>query len=393
MRVLFVHNHYQQPGGEDRAVELEAGLLENKGHSVKILFFDNHDIENSGVKKIIALKNLLNNSTSAVILRKTILEFKPDIIHVHNLFFVASPSILEEAGRLRIPLVMTLHNYRLICCNALLLRENKPCELCVKRDLPLAGIRHACYRNSALASCAVTMSTGLPKLRRKWQRWVENYIVLTPFAREKFQNSSLGAEPDQLVVKPNFVHDPGFTEESREPFFLFAGRISPEKGIRYLLEAFKNMPDKKLCIVGDGPDKEELTIRYATCLNIVFLGKKTSAEVLELMKKSQALVFPSIWYEGLPYVILEAFSTGTPVLASDLGAMHSMIRNGYNGLLFQPASAADIESAVRQLGELAPDIYRQARETYLQQYHPEIHFRSIMDIYENSIRNYADRNK
>jgi glycosyltransferase involved in cell wall biosynthesis len=393
MRVLFVHNRYQQPGGEDRAVELEAGMLEEKGHSVKVLFFDNRDIKDSGIKKIIALKNLLHNSDSAVILRNAILEFKPDIIHVHNLFFVASPAILEEACRLRIPLVLTLHNYRLICCNALLLRENRPCEICIKKDLPLAGIRYACYRNSGLASAAVMLSTGLPKLRRQWRRWVENYIVLTPFAKEKFEHSSLGAAPQQLVIKPNFVHDPGFSAAPREAFFLFAGRLSPEKGIHFLLEAFKNMPDKKLRIAGDGPERNELAARYQLSHNIEFLGKRNPGEILDLMKKSLALVFPSIWYEGLPYVILEAFSTGTPVLASDLGAMHSMVKDGYNGILFKPASAAHIQSAVLQFAEHAPNMYQQARDTYLNHYHPDKHFQSIMEIYENSIRNYADRIK
>ncbi len=391
MRVLFVHNRYQLPGGEDRAVELESSLLIKKGHDVKLLFFDNQGITSSTGKKWLSFKNAIYNPGSASILRHNILEFKPDIIHFHNIFFVASPAVLKEAYRQGIPAVATLHNYRSICSNALLLRENKPCEICVQKKLPLAGIRYACYRSSSLASAMVTLSTGLPKIIGGWARWVNNYIVLTDFAKNKFIYSSLGAKAQQFIIKPNFVPDPGTGNAERENYFLFVGRISKEKGVGVLLEAFRDLPDKKLRIAGDGPEKESLMSAYENCSNIEFLGNCNQTEVIALMKKSKALLFPSIWYEGLPFVMLEAFSTGTPIIASDLGAMASLIDDGYNGLVFKPGSAKELKSAILRFSANASDMYLHARETYLARYHPEIHYQTVMKIYDQSIQATKER--
>jgi glycosyltransferase involved in cell wall biosynthesis len=393
MKILFVHNRYQQPGGEDRALELESSLLIEKGHEVKILIFDNQGITGSWFQKIITFKNAIYNPASATILRYNILEFKPDIIHFHNIFFVASPAVLQEAARQGIPVVATLHNYRLICSNALLLRENKPCEICVQKKLPLSGIRYACYRKSAGATAMVTLSTGLPKLWNNWRRWADRYIVLTNFAKEKFLLSSLGALEEQLVVKPNFVPDPGMGTAPRENFFLFAGRLSIEKGVYILLEAFKNLPDKKLRVVGEGPEKDILKSIYSSADNIEFLGLRNNAEILDLMKKSLALVFPSIWYEGLPFVMLEAFSTGTPILSSNLGAMASLVIDGFNGLFFSPSDVGELQSAVMRFSEQSTFMYQNARQTYLDHFHPDIHYNSIMEIYEQSIRKNAGGNE
>ncbi len=386
MRILFVHNHYQQPGGEDRAVELESRLLQEKGHQVKVLFFENRGIANSLFQKVIALKKAIHNSHSAALLWQTIQEFRPDIIHVHNLFFTASPAVLKEAYRRNVPVVLTLHNYRTICCNALLLRENKPCEICIKKKLPLAGIRYACYRKSRLASALVMISTGLPKIRNSWQKWVDQFIVLTTFAEKKFMHSSLGVKPEQLKIKPNFVPDTGIGAAGRESFFLFVGRLSPEKGVQVLLEAFRNMPDREIRIAGDGPDKEALMTEYKNSGNIRFLGSCSQDEVLKHMKRSTALIFPSVWYEGLPFVILEAFSTGTPVIASNLGAMSSLIQDEYNGLVFKAGSAEELKSAVLRFRPDNEKIYRQARDTYLNHFNPDIHYQSVMRIYDQSIQ-------
>jgi glycosyltransferase involved in cell wall biosynthesis len=389
MRILFIHNRYSQRGGEDTAIEMETSLLLQRGHDVKIIFFDNPAETDGLIRKMITFKNAIHNSKSAAILDRAIREFHPDIIHVHNLFFVASPAVLKEAARHRIPVIYTVHNFRLICSNALLLRNNKPCEICVQKKLPLAGIRFACYRKSAIASTMVTLATGLPKLRNDWRKWVSHYVVLTDFAREKLLNSSLGATPEQLVVKPNFIHDRGMGSSQREPYFLYVGRLSEEKGISFLMEAFRRMPDKKLLIVGDGPEKALLSDTYKTAGNIEFVGNRGHDEVVEIMKKSQALIFPSIWYEGLPYVILESFSTGTPVIASRLGSMTSLIQENYNGLFFKPGDVQDIQRAILDFVERKMPLYQQSRDTYLNFYNPEIHYKSIIEIYKNSIQSYA----
>jgi len=398
MRILFVHNRYQQAGGEDRAVDLETRLLIEKGHAVKTLFFDNQGITDSLFQKLITLKNAIYNTASAKALKLAILEFRPDIIHVHNLFFVASPAILKEAARQFIPVVATLHNYRLICCNALLLRDNKPCEICIRKKLPLAGIRHACYRGSPVASAMVTLSTALPKFRNNWSKWVDQYIVLTEFSKKKFTSSSLGARPEQLIIKPNFVPDPGIGKSVRDPYFLYVGRISSEKGVQVLVKAFNDLPHIKVRIAGDGPDKASLMSDHPSAANIEFLGDCSHSEILELMKASMALILPSIWYEGLPYVMLEAFSTGTPVIASNLGAMASVIEDGKNGLVFAPGSVKELKSAILRFNEnrgnnsvSKENMYALARGTYLKYFHPEIHYQSVIAIYDQSIRKIKNR--
>ncbi len=384
MRILFVHNKYRQAGGEDTALALETALLKERGHAVDTLFFNNEEIDEGWMAKVQALKNALYNRSSEKKIIGKIREFAPDIIHVHNLFFVASPSILSGAAKMHVPVVLTVHNYRLICCNALLLRNNQPCEICVKRKLPMAGVRYRCYRGSAAASGMVTLVTGIHKFRHTWQTKVAKYIVLTAFTKEKLLNSSLGIPLEQLVIKPNFVPDLGVGELPRDKFFLFAGRLAKEKGVYTLLEAFQGMPEKILLVAGEGPEKDLLKVEYQQAENIRFLGKLDNRELSDLMRKCQALVFPSIWYEGLPFVILEAFCAGTPVIASNLGAMSTLIKNGYNGIHFKPGNAPDLKEAVWRFGGNRNDLYANARQTYLDHYHPDIHYKSVMEIYDTT---------
>jgi glycosyltransferase involved in cell wall biosynthesis len=232
----------------------------------------------------------------------------------------------------------------------------------------------------------VTLVTGIHKFRHTWQTKVGKYIALTTFAKEKLLKSSLAITWEQLVVKPNFVRDLGVGELPREEFFLFAGRLTKEKGVYTLMEAFQGMPDKILLIAGEGPEKNLLESEYQRTGNIRFVGKLDFRELSDLMRKCQALVFPSLWYEGLPFVILEAFCAGTPVIASNLGAMSDLIKEGYNGIHFKPGNALDLKEAVRRFGENRNDLYANARQTYLDHYHPDIHYRSVMEIYDTTIK-------
>jgi glycosyltransferase involved in cell wall biosynthesis len=384
MRVLFIHNAYRQYGGEDVAVELETSLLKEKGHEVNVVNFTN---EGGGVA---AAWNAVYNRASAKKVREAITAFRPDIIHVHNWFFNASPSVLFAAAKEKVPVVMTLHNYRLVCANALLLRNNAPCELCVPHTFPIYGIRYKCYRDSAAQSALVAAVTGVHKVRRTWQQKVDRYIVLTPFARSRFEGSSLKVPPEKMIIKPNFITDPGEGLAQREDFFLFAGRLSKEKGVHILVQAFEGMPGHRLVIVGDGPEKDILQAQHATSPNITFAGKQTRGKLLEMMKRCKALIFPSIWYEGLPFTILEAFATGTPVIASKLGSMAGLVTEGYNGSLFTAGDITALQEKVAAMAQEGPEnaaMYNNARQTYLDHYHPEIHYKSIMSIYEQTIAN------
>jgi glycosyltransferase involved in cell wall biosynthesis len=389
MRILFIHNRYQQEGGEDVALDLEVRLLEQKGHAVSTLLFDNEGLDGA-MQKVRRGIQALYSRRSARLVERIIREFRPDVMHVHNLFFTASPSVIRVAAKYRVPVVLTLHNYRLICANALLLRDNAVCTLCVQKIFPLDGIRYKCYRGSAVETGLVTAVTGLHKLIGTWQKKVDAYITLTEFARSRFRTSSMAAVKDRLRLLPNFIFDPGAGKPpgERAGFYLFVGRISPEKGVHVMLEAFAGLPESRLIIIGDGPEKAEFEEKYRSSSNILFAGKKSKPEVLQAMKECRALLFPSIWYEGLPFTIVEAFAAGTPVFASAIGAMQDLIRDGYNGFHFRPGDAASLRSKILEF-EARPDnaLYGQARETYLTYYHPDSHYAGLIQIYESVLIN------
>ncbi|HET9744725.1 MAG TPA: glycosyltransferase family 4 protein [Chitinophagaceae bacterium] len=390
MRILFIHNRYKRYGGEDMAVESETSVLADKGHEVKTIFFDNNPIRGFGARVKAAFSSIYNFSSVRKV-AGTIKEFDPDIIHIHNMFFIASPSVIYVASRYKVPVVMTLHNYRLICANALLLRDSKPCELCVNKKFPTSGIRYKCYRDSAIESGLVTTITGLHKVIGTWKNKVTAYITLNEFSRSKFLYSSLRLPPEKIITKPNFVADPGDGHEQREEFFLFAGRITREKGAHILTRAFANMPDQKIKIVGDGPEKKLLEQEFKHYPNISFMGHLDTQQVKDYMKRCRAFICPSIWYEGTPLTVIEAFASGTPVIASRLGVLCESITDGHNGFHFTAGDAVDLEKKIEIfLRETANGkmLYNNARQTYLEKYHPEIHYRAILKIYENAIANY-----
>jgi glycosyltransferase involved in cell wall biosynthesis len=387
MRILFIHNRYQQEGGEDVALDLEVRLLQQKGHIVSTLLFDNEGMDGF-IKKVERGVQALYNRRSARIVERAIREFEPDLVHVHNIFFTASPSVIRVAANRGLPVVLTLHNYRLICANALLLRDNEVCNLCVQKVFPLDGIRYKCYRGSAVETGLVTAVTGWHKLIRTWQKKVDAYITLTGFALSRFRDSSMAPVQDRLRLLPNFIFDPGPGEPpgERKDFFLFVGRLSREKGAHTLLEAFARLPESKLVIIGDGPERERMEEVGRSSPNIVFAGRKGKAEVLQAMKECKALLFPSIWYEGLPFTIIEAFAVGTPVFASAIGAMQELIRDGYNGFHFPPGDAETLRkkiSGFERRAEANGPLYENARETWLRNYDPESHYAGLMAIYES----------
>ena len=386
MRILFIHNRYKQFGGEDVVVEQEAAILKDHGHQVETIIFDNTSIKGFFSKLKVSLQSVYNFSSARKV-AKLIRKFKPDIIHVHNLFFIASPSVIYAAKKYRVPVVFTVHNYRLICANALLLRDNKICELCINKKFPLAGIRYRCYRNSAVESALVTCITSLHKFFNTWKDKVDAYITLNEFSRSKLLHSSLQLSPEKLITKPNFIHDAAHSGAAREDFFLFAGRIVVEKGVYVLAKAFAEMSDKKLVIIGDGPEKQALQEQFKEHSNIIYTGKLDKPQVKDYMGRCRALICPSIWYEGAPLTIIEAFAAGTPVIASRLGAMAESITDGLNGLHFIAGDVNDLKDKINRFVREAETkmFYKNARQTYLDKYTGDTHYRSILNIYENLI--------
>jgi len=387
VKILFIHNKYKQTGGEDVALELESSVLLEKGHEVKTLFFDNKQIISFFSKIETAFKAIYSFS-SARKTSSTILQFKPDIIHIHNLFFIASPSIIYAARKHNIPVVLTLNNYRLLCANALLMRDNEVCELCIHKKFPFHGIKYKCYRGSSAETALVTTITGFHKLISTWKNKVSVFIALNEFSRSKLLKSSLQISANKMIAKSNFVRDPGEGNKIREDFFLFVGRTVKEKGIHVLAKAFAGIPENKIIIIGDGPEKNSLQEKFRSYKNISFIGQMEKQLVKEYMKRCKALICPSIWYEGTPLTIIEAFAAGTPVIASRLGSMAETVSDGFNGLLFTAGDADDLAKKVCIFIKETRDsamFYQNARQTYLEKYHEDVHYSAILKIYENAI--------
>jgi glycosyltransferase involved in cell wall biosynthesis len=384
MRILLVHNKYQQYGGEDVAVELEYELLQQKGNETAMLIFSNNSL--TSIKgKAKGILDAFHNKKSAKVLSEKIKNFKPDIIHVHNIFFNASPSIFRVCKKMKIPVVLTFHNYRYICANALLLRNNKPCELCVNKIFPLSGVVNKCYRNSALQSTLVTAITGYNKVNGLWRNYIDRYISLTKFSQQKIMNSSLSLQAEKIKIIPNYIPDTGIGNVERENFYLFVGRLSVEKGIETLLEAFSSA-NYKIYVAGDGVQKNFYQDKYSKFKNIQFTGKLEKAAVMALMKRAKAIVFPSICYENLPYTILEAFSTGTPVIASRHGGMLEMVTDGYNGYHFTAGDKEDLLHVINKFENTAHvAMYEHARKTYLSNYNSDAHYKSLVNLFNELI--------
>ena len=370
------------------AVELESQLLKDKGHDVRVLFFQNSNPEGS-VGKITKGMRAIYDRNSYRVVKNEIEVFRPDVVHVHNFFYAASPSIFYAAKKMNVPAVLTIHNYRLICANALLLRHGQVCELCVNNLLPLAGIRYRCYHNSMAESAFVTFVTSTHKLIRTWDKNISRLIVLTQFAKSRFVGSSIRVDEQKLFIKPNFIPDPGLGETNREDFFLFVGRLSYEKGIDVLANAFAGLPTQKLVIIGDAADSQAEMARFLDNSNITLKGRLNKDGVLAYMKRCKALIFPSTWYEGLPFVIIEAFATGTPVIASRLGSMAELVNDKLNGFLFEPGNVTDLQEKIHLFLQTERQdrnaLYENARTTYVQNFSPEKHYQTILTLYETVI--------
>jgi len=365
----MVHNRYQQRGGEDAVVDAEVGLLTAHGVDVQRLDVDNDAIQGLH-SKIQASANLfIPSSTINDRLRAALVQFQPDIVHVHNWFPTLSPSIFRTCRRAGIPVVNTLHNYRLLCVGATLFRDGQVCEDCVGNLLRIPGVVHKCYRDSRIGSAIATAGMLTQWAAGTWRHAVDRFVALSEFARAKFIEGGLPEE--KIVVKPNFVDpDPG-TRSGDGGYFLYAGRLTEEKGLRTLLQCWKNAPSlPPLRIVGTGPLQDEVKDSVATIPNAEWLGSKSSEEVIELMGRAKATVCPSLWHEGMPRVAVESLAVGTPVVASNIGCYPEMISDGESGALFPTGDATGLANRIRALesvnafAEMRPNARRRFEAAY-----------------------------
>jgi len=379
-RILIVHNRYQQQGGEDTVVAAEKRLLADAGYPVDTLFVTNHAI-NSAAMQMQAALFAPYNPMSRRLMRQRLRVDRPDIVHVHNFFPRLSPSIFDACRDEAVPVVMTLHNYRLACANGLLFRDNKPCELCIAGSAAHA-VRYGCYRHSRIGSAAVAAMIEYHRQTGTWRHKVLRYIALTEFARDRMVAAGLPA--DRMRIKPNFVADPGplaLTRGDAPPYALFVGRLSHEKGVDVLLDAWQGI-DMPLRIVGDGPQRDQLATRATD--RVSFLGQVDPEIVRREMAAASFLIVPSIWYEGFPMTVVEAMALGTPIVAAAIGGLRELLGDGVEGRHFQAGDATDLRRVIGELMAnpgLLPAMGQRARARYLAQLSPKRNLAILSDIY------------
>lgn len=379
MRVLVAHNAYQHHGGEDSVVEAEIALLRSHNHEVATYFRHNDDI--GGIARTAVVRQTLWSSRTTRDLSELVRGFRPDIIHSHNIFPLISPSLYWAAAQASVPVVQTLHNFRLMCLNGFFLRDGQVCEDCLGH-LPWRGVARKCYRNSSAASGALAGMLALHRGMGTYRHKVARYIALNDFCRRKFIEGGIPAE--RIVVKPNFVNFPASEALPRQGL-LFVGRLSVEKGVATLARAAELLPDVHLRVAGEGPE--------ATLLDgvsgVVRLGNLPATAVRQAMNNAVALVVPSIWYENFPRAIVEAFACGLPVIASRIGALAGLVHDGETGLLFETGNPRDL--ADKMVWALAnpkhmADMGRKARSQYEAEFSANENYRMLMGIYKSVIR-------
>jgi len=382
VRILLIHNFYQQPGGEDTEFAAEKTLLRQKGHEV--VEFVRHNVEIHEIGRLKAAVDAVWSRDARRALRQILREVRPDVVHFHNTFLRISPAAYYVCWEEGIPVVQTLQNYRLLCPGATFLRDGQVCQDCMGKVIPWPGVLHGCWRGSAAQTSVVAAMLTFHRLLGTWQKQVDVYVVLTEFARQKFIEG--GLPPEKIAIKPNFIYpDPGSGDGSGN-YGLFVGRISQEKGVHTLIRAWQKVKGTPLKIVGDGPLMEE--VRGANLEDIEILGWRSHDEVLALMKEARFLVFPSEWYEGFPLTIAEAFACGLPVIASRLGAMAEIVEGGRTGMLFEPGNAEDLAEKVTWAWTHPKEVQamgQEARLEYEKKYSAEQNYRRLVEIYRTAI--------
>jgi glycosyltransferase involved in cell wall biosynthesis len=377
MRILQLHTHYRQPGGEDRVVEDEARLLRRAGHEVGTLRSRN-PVGFAAAAPFVAAPW---NPAAARRVRRSIDGYAPDAVHIHNTWFAQTPAVLGPLRELGVPVVMSLHNYRLVCAAGTLFRDGAPCEDCVGSH-PWHAVPHRCYRGSVPASAVAAATVALHRRLGTWDRQVDRFLALTEFGRREFIAGGLPG--DRISVKSNSVDDPGPRPQppSASDTVVFIGRLSEEKGAHILLDAWGRADlDLRLTVVGTGPLDAQLLREAPT--SVEFVGSLPPSSVRELLLRGRALVFPSIWFEGQGLVALEAAAAGLPVLSSDLGAMTGLFAPGGDDLLVPAGDARALSDGLRRLQDdrFVDDHGRFTRRVYEARYTHDVALRALERAY------------
>jgi glycosyltransferase involved in cell wall biosynthesis len=378
VRILFIHTFYKLPGGEDAVVQNEIDLLREAGHEVDLLSFNN---AGGALLKLLLMPY---NVLAAKHTKDRLKVFRPDIVHIHNLHFAASAAVIRTIKRAKIPMVMTVHNYRLLCPSASLYFDDRLFLDSLHVAFPWEAIKKGVYQNSKIITFWLSLSNHLHRKIGTW-KMVDRYIFLAEHSRQLFLESSFDLDLQRTAIKPNFTPDQTIAEKpSVDTYFLYVGRLTEEKGVMTLLQAFAGTRTW-LKIAGMGP-LEKTVKDYANFNdNIEYLGQQTRMEISTLLDKASAVIFPSLWYETFGMIVSESFAKAVPVIASDLGNMKILVTDGYNGKTFATGDPTALRNCIEDLVKTSAEeqklLRKNARATYELNYSPESNLKKIIEIY------------
>jgi len=390
MKILICHNYYKYRGGESQTVLREKLLLESKGHKVILFTKDNKNIDNYNlIRKIIFFLNVVFSFDTYKTIKEIIRKEKPDIVHIHNVFPLISPSVYYALKSLKVPIIQTVHNYRLLCPNGLFLDNNcKLCERC-KNGVFFNAVLHKCYRNSYLQSLGMALTLYIHRNLKAFVNKTDFFISPSNFLRQKLVEGRIPTE--KIVVKPHFIEcDKIKPSYEFDNYAVYMGRLSPEKGLFNLLKAWKKISGATLRVIGDGiirGELEEFVVREKIP-NIEFLGFVDGTKRFAILEKAMFSVLPSQWYENMPYAALESFACGVPIIASRIGGLGELVTDGVTGLLFEVGNVDDL---IRKASKLIDDKQLLLQMRYNTRRHAEelfsedVAYRNIMDVYNKTM--------
>lgn len=395
MKIMMVHVKYRQKGGEDAVFENEVKLLKDGGQNVIPILFSNDEIKDAGIiNKLMSGLNAIWSFKYYKIMNDLIIRENPDVVHFHNMFPLLSPSVYKACYDNKTPVIQTLHNYRWGCPAATFYREGSVCELCMSNGL-MNSVKYSCYKKSRVITFVVVIMIKFSKWLNIFERYVTKIIVLTDFAKNKMAEA--GLPKSKLVVKPNFAFMTDYksvnSSKNESAYVLFIGRLSGEKGIKFLAESLVKAP-KNLCVkvAGQGPDYEEVKAFIEdNDINMELLGSLNKSALSDAIKGCSLVVIPSQWYEGFPMVILDAYSHGKPVLISNIGGLPELVISGKTGEIFELGNINSLRDKLINLMEDQEKLSIMGANAYHKfknEYSSENNLLRVNELYDDAIRNF-----
>ncbi len=386
MKIIVAHNYYQQRGGECLSFEANASLLEDRGHEVHRFTLNNDDIDQQSRVKV-AVQTIWNASTRRK-LASMVQEVRPAIVHFTNTFPKISPSVYSVARHLGAAVIQDLRNYRLVCAAFNFLRDGKICEDCLGRSIAVPAIRHRCYRGSLPGSVVVASMQAVHHALGTWRSQIDLFMTPSEFAKSKYVQA--GFERHRIRAKPNFIDSVPEVGEGNGDYAIFIGRLSPEKGVELLLDAWQKLRSPlKLLFVGDGEQNEIVASAARLDPRIQAVGWKSHDELLELIGDARLLIMPSLWYETFGRTIIEAYAKGCPVIASRLGSMQELVLEGVTGFCFEAGNSDDLVRAVQKICSQSEEeraaMRCAAHDEFLKRYTANENYKMLMEAYQSAL--------